>query len=186
MKKWLKAYFDSLDERSRRAVRFGVIAIVLIAIYLGIALPIFENWLSVRDELKTYQLRLETVSGRTPGSKAKIAGLFQTVPLMELPENEDAQRKLFWDKTYDQLKKAGVNISSGPSYVASAKKKTALGQGTLRLKFSGNCKYEQLLKFFAGLNENAYLVSIEEFSIKSNEKEPEKVTFEMVIGTFFK
>jgi len=103
-----------------------------------------------------------------------------------LPQVEDVQRKLFWDKTYDQLKSAGVAVSSGPSYVASAKKKTVLGFGTLRLKFSGTCKYDQLLKFLSQLRENPYWVAIDEFSVKSDEKKPEQVNVDMIIETFVK
>jgi hypothetical protein len=181
-----KAYFDSLGVRDRRAVFWGAAAIGLILIYRVLGLPLVEDWPRIRDDLNTYRSKLDIVSGSTAGSKAKIAGWYQTVPFVELPEVEDVQRKLFWDKTYDQLKSAGIAVSSGPDYVASAKKKTALGWGTLRLKFSGTCKYEQLVQFLAGLNENPYLSSIEEFSVKSDEKKPEQVNINMTLETFFK
>jgi type II secretory pathway component PulM len=181
-----RAYFDSLGDRDRRAIFFGIAAIVLILLYLFIGLPLVEDWSRVRDRLGTYESKLDVVGGSEAGSKAKIVGLYQTVPSVELPENEDVQRKLFWEKTYDQLKSAGVAVSSGPSYVASAKKKTAQGLGTLRLKFSGTCKYEQLVQFLAGLNENPYLSSVEEFSVKSDEKKPEQVNIDMALETFFK
>lgn len=181
-----KAYFDSLQGRDRRALLLGAVGLVLILLYWGVGLPLMEDWLQVRNTLNAYESKLELINGSTAGSQAKIVGLCQTVPFLELPESEDMQRKLFWDKTYDQLKSAGIAVSSGPSYVASAKKKTAQGWGTLRLKFSGTCKYEQLVQFLAGLNENPYLSSIEEFSVKSDEKKPEQVNIDMTLETFFK
>ncbi|MDH4202946.1 MAG: type II secretion system protein M [Phycisphaerae bacterium] len=181
-----RAYFDSLGDRDRRAILFGIAAIVLILLYGVIGLPLVEDWSRVRDQLGTYESKLDVMGGAAAGSEAKIAGLYQTVPSLELPENEDVQRKLFWDKTYDQLKSAGIAVSSGPSYVASARKKTALGFGTLRLQFSGTCKYEQFVQFLAGLKENPCLFSVEEFSIKSDEKKPEQVNIDMTLETFFK
>ena len=186
MIKKAKVYIDSLSARDRRAIRLGAVAIVLILLYLIIGLPLVENWSQVRNELKAYQMKLNVINGSTAGSKAKITGLCQTVPFVELPEVEDVQRKLFWDKTYDQLKNAGVAVSSGPSYIASAKKKTTLGFGTLRLKFSGTCKYDQLVKFLSQLRENPYLVAIDEFSVKSDEKKPGQVNIDMIVETFVK
>ena len=186
MIKKAKVYFDSLGVRDKRALLFGAVAIILILFYLVIGLPLFENWSQVRDELKSYQAKLNVINGSTAGSKAKITGLCQTVPFVEMPEVEDVQRKLFWDKTYDQLKSAGIAVSSGPSYIASVKKKTTLGFGILRLKFSGICKYEQFVKFLSNLNENPYLVGIEDISIKSDEKQPGQVTIDMTIETFVK
>ena len=111
MIKKAKVYIDSLSARDRRAIRLGAVAIVLILLYLIIGLPLVENWSQVRNELKAYQMKLNVINGSTAGSKAKITGLCQTVPFVELPEVEDVQRKLFWDKTYDQLKNAGVAVS---------------------------------------------------------------------------
>ena len=186
MIKRVKVYFSSLSDRDRRAVFFGIGAIVLILFYLVMVLPLVEDWSQVRDELIAYQAKLDGINGSTAGSKAKIAGLCQTVPFVELPEVEDMQRKLFWDKIYDQLKSAGVTVSSGPSYIASVKKKTTFGFGTLRLKFSGTCKYDQLVKFLAQLKENPYLVAVEELTVKSDEKQPGQVNIDMTVETFVK
>ena len=186
MIKKAKVYFNSLSVRDRRAVLLGTAAIVLILLYLVIGLPLAKDWSQIRDELKMYQAKLNVINGSTAGSKAKITGLYQTVPFVELPEDEDVQRKLFWDKTYDQLKNAGIAVSSGPSYIASTKKKTTLAFGTLRLKFSGTCKYDQLLKFLSQLRENPYWVAIEEFSVKSDEKKPGQVNIDMTVETFVK
>ena len=182
----IKNYFDALNTRDRRAIILGGVSVGIILVYLFLALPLMEDWSQVRTELKMYRGQIESVSGQTAGAKAKIVGLSQTVPFMDSPVKEDQQRKLFWDKTYDQLKSAGIKLDSGPAYIGSTTTKQAGQQRTLRLKFAGSCKYEQWVKFLGQLNENPYLVSIEEFSVKANEKKPEMVTIEMTIGTFVK
>ncbi len=184
MIKKAKAYFVSLSDRDRRAVFLGTVGLVGIVLYLFVGLPLFEDWSCVRDELKMYQDRLENVRAQSPASKAKIVGLYRTVPFVELAQNEDTQRKLFWDKTYDQLRSAGIRPSSGPSYISSSRKKTVQGSAALRLKFAGSCQYEQLLKFLARLNENPYLVSIEEFSVKSDAQKPGQLNIDMTLETF--
>lgn len=184
MIKYAKAYWDSIGGRDKRAIVFGIVAGGMIVIYLFIGLPLFEDWSRVRDELEMYRTRLDSVNGQSSGSKAKIVGLCQAVPFMESPLEEDAQRKLFWDKTYDQLKSAGIKLSSGPGYVSSSKKKKAHGMRALRLKFAGSCKYDQLVKFLARLNENPYLVSIEELTINGDEKKPGQVNIDVTVETF--
>lgn len=186
MIKKAKLYYDSVSERDRRAIRFGGCAVVLILLYWIIGLPLVEDWSRVRNELQKYNSTLDSINGSRAGSEAKIIGLCQTVPFAELPQGEDVQRKLFWDKTYDQLKTAGIAVSTGPSYVSSAKKKAAGGLDTLQLKFAGTCQYEQFVKFLARLNENPYLVGIEELSIKSDEKQPNQVNIDMTVTTFVK
>ena len=181
-----KSYWDTVDQRSRRAIRLGASAVGLILVYLLVGLPLLESWSLIREQLQTYEGQLEVVSGQTPGSQAKTVGVFQTVPFTALPESEDVQRKLFWDATYEQLKKAGIGVSGGPDYIPSVKKTASTGRRMLRLKFAGKCKYEQVIKLLAGLNENPYLVSIEEFKIKGDEKQPDQVNLEMVIGAFVK
>jgi hypothetical protein len=186
MTKMIKATFDSMSRRDKRALLFGIAAVVAIVVYLYIALPLFNDWTRIRDELNIYQSRLHDVRGQSAGSQAKIVGLYQTVPFMELPADEDAQRKLFWDKTYDQVKQAGIKLTSGPSYIASARRSKTAGPGSLRLKLSGTCNYTQLVKLLAGLNGNPYLVGIEELTVKTDEKKPGKVNIDMTIETFVK
>jgi hypothetical protein len=180
-----KAYFQSMRSRDKRAVIFGISAIAVIVLYLSVVLPLFENWSCMRRQLKQYHTQLESISGRSAGSKAKLAGLYQTVPCLELPGKEDLQRKLFWDKTYDQIKKAGINLTSAPGFVAGRRNKTK-EPAALWLNFTGSCKYEQFVKFLAQLNENPYLTGIEKLSIETDEKKPDQITIEMTIKTFVK
>ncbi|MHC4855908.1 MAG: hypothetical protein ACYS72_05845, partial [Planctomycetota bacterium] len=58
-----KAYFDSLGDRDRRAILFGIAAIVLILLYGVIGLPLVEDWSRVRDQLDTYQSKLDVMGG---------------------------------------------------------------------------------------------------------------------------
>lgn len=182
----MKQSFTALRPRDKRAIVFGVAAAAAIGVYLLVLLPVVENWSEVRGQLHTYRDRLDDVSVRTPGDQAKIAGLYTSVPFVELPQKEDVQRKLFWDRSYEQLKAVGINITAGPAYVAAAGKNTNAGYRSLRLKFTGTCKYEQLVNYLAKLNENPYLVSIEEIVIKRDDQQPEQVKIDITLTTFVK
>lgn len=183
MANFIKTYYSSLPQRDRRAIGFGVIAVIVICVYLLVALPFVESWTAIRGEIKTYQANLDAVNIKSASNQAKIIGLYKTVPCLEMPQDEDAQRKLFWEKTYDQLKSAGVGVASGPSYLPVSRKKTIAGYNVLKLRFTGACKYDQLLKFFVSLNENPYLVSIEDFSVNEDPKKQGQVSFDMTLET---
>ena len=56
----------------------------------------------------------------------------------------------------------------------------------LRLQCKARCKYDKALDFIAGLQENPYLVEIEEFTFKCDEAKPQEVDLTLVVSTFYK
>ncbi|MHC4206965.1 MAG: hypothetical protein ACYSTT_20100, partial [Planctomycetota bacterium] len=114
--------------------------------------------------------------------KAKRAGLMSVVPVFEMPQVEEEQKFLFRDKLSEQLKKAG--IKSKPLQVQPGRKSPQSGYKLLLVKCSATCKFTQVLDFLARLNENPYLVGIEELKIKCDPKKRGEVQLDFTASTF--
>jgi hypothetical protein len=54
------------------------------------------------------------------------------------------------------------------------------------LKCSAKCRLTQVLDLLAGLNENPYLVGIEELRLRCDQQKPQAVEMELTVSTFVK
>ncbi len=100
-----------------------------------------------------------------------------------MPKVEDQQTFLFRDKLSEQFKKAG--IKNKPLQVQPSRKSPRPGYNLLLVKCSAKCRFSQVLDFLARLNENPYLVGIEEFKIKkSDPKKPQEMEMDLTVSTF--
>jgi len=122
--------------------------------------------------------------------KSRQATLAALVPVCETPEVEDKQKFLFRDRLHEQLKKAGVNTE--PLQFLPVRKPKGLSYKVLKIKCKGKCKLDQLLDFLANLNENPYLVGVEELRIQCDTKEPperrkdKEIQIDLTVSTFVK
>jgi len=155
----------------------GICAAVIIFIFM---LKIPDRWAEARMSLSAVKDKLDAIDV----SEARQAGLMSIVPVFEMPEVEEKQTFLFRDKLNEQLKKAGV--SSKPLQVLAVSKARQGGYKLLRLKCSGKCNFGQVLDLLAGLNENPYLVGIEELKIKCDPKKRQEMELDMTVSTFVK
>ena len=103
------------------------------------------------------------------------------VPVFEMPEREEKQKFLFRDKFNEQLRSARIN--SEPLQVLSPVKSGVAGYELLRLKCSAKCSFRQALDLLAKLNENPYLVGIEELKIECDQKKRQDVKLDLTIST---
>jgi len=95
------------------------------------------------------------------------------------------QGPLFRGKFNEQLKKAGINVTS-LQFLRSTRSKQASGYNTLRLQCRGKCKFNQMLDLLAGLNDNPYLVGIEELQVKCDTKKREQLDIVLTVSTSVK
>lgn len=59
------------------------------------------------------------------------------------------------------------------------------GYDLLLVKCSAKCRFSQVLDFLSRLNENPYLVGIEEFKIKKTDpKKPQELELNLTVSTF--
>jgi hypothetical protein len=170
---------ERLSQRDKRALKIGAIcAVGVVAFVFGTKL--FGRWAQVRRSLAEVKAKLEAVSV----DKARQTAMASIVPVFEMPQKEETQKFLFRNKLNEQLKKAGVN--SKPLQVLPAGKPTQDGYRLLRLKCNAKCKFGQLLDLLAKLNENPYLVGIEEMRVRCDPKNREDVELDLTVSTFVK
>ena len=182
----IKKILDRLSEKDRRTVKFGAIVVVVILAYGLVLAPFFGHWSDVRAKLavEKTKLRLIGVSGGA-GIAAKQAALLATVPAFQISQSEAKQRLLFEAKLNEQLKKAGINIKS-LAFLSRGKLQPKVGLKLLQLQCRGKCNFAQLTDLLAGLNENPYLVGIEEMRITCDQKKREDLELILTVSTFCK
>ncbi|OHB78695.1 MAG: hypothetical protein A2Z25_15155 [Planctomycetes bacterium RBG_16_55_9] len=168
---------DKLTEKDIRALKLGAVAAVVILLFYA-ATQWRDHWAVARTNAAELQAKLDAIDV----DKAKQAGLTTIVPAFEMPKVEDEQSFLFRDKLSEQLKRAGIN--NKPLQVQAGRKSLYPGYNLLLVKCSATCRFPQMLDFLAWLNENPYLVGIEEFKIKVDPKKPQEVELELTVSTF--
>ncbi len=172
-----------LTQREKRSVVVGLVAAVAILAFT-FGSKGFDRWQNVRASLKSARAKLKDVAI----DPVKQAGLISIVPVANLPEVEDKQKFLFRDKLHEQLKKAGIKVE--PLTIQAARRKTDLPYRILTIKCKGKCNFDQLLDFLATLNENPYLVGVEELRFKCDTKEPpekrKEIEIDLTVSTFVK
>ena len=144
----------------------------------------YDRWQKTRTSLTSARAKLRDVTV----DPVKQAGLLSVVPTADLPELEDKQKFLFRDRLHEQLKKAGIKVE--PLTILSARRKPNVPYRVVLIKCRGKCQFNQLLDFLATLNENPYLVGIEELRIKCDTKQPpdkrKDIEMDLTVSTFVK
>jgi hypothetical protein len=170
---------NKLGERDIRALKIGAVCVAAILVFL-FATWLRDRWAKVREEGAEVRAQLEAISV----DKARQAGLMSIVPVFEMPVIEEEQKFLFRNKLDEQLKKTG--IKGKPLQILSTGKSSQAGYKLLRLKYSGKCKFGQVLDLLARLNDNPYLVGIEEMRIQCDPKKRQEVELNLTVSTFVK
>ncbi len=167
----------NLTDKDKRTLRIGGILAAAILVLAGLV-QWGEHWRRVRRQLAVARSELKMVSSAAnsrDGSKLLL-------PAFEMPKSQAAQQFLFRDKLAGQFKAA--NIKTEPLQVIPPTKTRNAGYRVMRIKCGGNCKLEQIFDFIATLEENPYLVSVEEFRLKCDEKNRENIEFDLTVSTF--
>lgn len=170
---------DKLSEKDIRAIKIGAIAAVIIAI-LMFGSELHDHW----KKAKTKGSELHTKLDAIDVDQIKQAGLMSIVPVIEMPKIEEEQKFLFRDKLSEQFKRAGIR--NKPLQVQPGRKSSQSGYKLLLVKCNATCRFSQVLDLLAQLNENPYLVGIEELKIKCDPKKKGQVELDLVVSTFAK
>jgi len=170
-----------LSDRDKRALKTGAIFAAAIFLFV-LGWEWLGRWKQVRRSLAGVKNEFKEVRA----GRARYEARASVVPVFEMPENEEKQKYLFREKFNEQLKEAG--IKSKPLQVLPMRRGgEKSGYRLLRLKCSAEkCKFNQVLDLLAVLESNPYLVGIEEFKIKCDEKNRQEVALDMTVSTFVK
>jgi len=168
---------DKLSEKDIRAIKIGAVAAVIIAVLMfGSALN--DRWKKAKTKGSELYAKLDAIDV----DQIKQAGLMSIVPVIEMPKIEEEQKFLFRDKLSEQFKRAGIR--NKPLQIQAGRKSPQAGYKLLLVKCNATCRFSQVLDLLARLNENPYLVGIEEIKIKCDPKKKGEVELNLVVSTF--
>ena len=170
---------EKFSEKDIRAMKFGAIGAVAIILFVFGSAG-HERWTKAKANGAVLRTKLDAINV----DKAKQAGLTSIVPVFEMPQVEEEQKFLFRDKLSEQFKRAG--IKNKPLQTQPGRKSPQSGYKLLLVKCNATCQFVQMLDFLARLNENPYMVGIEEFKIKCDPKKRGEVELNLTVSTFAK
>lgn len=176
---------NKLSERDKRTLKFGGVGVAVILAFAFVISPWLDDWRLTRSALKLEHAKLDSIAPDKPDSAASQAGLLSIVPKLEMPKAESVQGPLFRGKFNEQLKKAGISVTN-LQFLQSARSKQEGGYKSLRLQCRGKGKFAQVLDLLAGLNDNPYLVGIEELQVKCDTKKREQLDIVLTVSTSVK
>jgi hypothetical protein len=174
-----KIMIEKLSKKDIRTIKYGAIGAAAILLFVFGSAG-HERWTTAKANGDVLRTKLDAIDV----DKVKQAGVMSIVPVFEMPQIEEEQKFLFRDKLSEQLKKAGIR--NKPLQVQAGKKSSQSGYKLLLVKCNATCQFVQVLDFLAQLNENPYLVGIEEFKIKSDPKKQGEVELNLTVSTFAK
>jgi len=170
---------DKLTGKDIRALKLGALgAAVIILFVFGSAWR--DSWAKAKKNAAELESKLSAIDA----GKAKQTALMSLVPAFEMPQAEEDQKFLFRDKLTEQLKKAGINHA--PLQIQTGRKSAQADYKLLLVKCDAKCRFSQLLDFLARLDENPYLVGIEELRMKVDPKNRQEIQLDLTVSTFAK
>jgi hypothetical protein len=172
--------FEKLNSKDVRALKLGAAGIA-VTIFIFVFIDFQEHWTKVNTSFEAANTKLTTLAAAINLTEAKYAKLKSQVPVFKMPVEKGKQKFLFQDSLNEQFKKAGIN--SLPWEEIADKSKLLGDHELLRLKTSGKCSITQLFDLLANLNENPYLMSVEELLIKIDPQNKQQAEFEITLST---
>jgi len=168
-----------LSEKDKRALTLGVLGTIAIGLFV-FGSKWLDHWKQVRTDAEILDSKLAAIGI----DENKQKGLLAMVPVFEKPVEQEEQQFLFRDAFNKQLKEAG--IKNEPLVIQPNKRSPLAGYKSLYLVCKAKCRFSQALDLLAKLNDNPYLVGIEEFKVKIDPKKRSEVEMELTVSTFTK
>ncbi len=169
--------FDKMNEKDKKTIKKGGIGAMAVVV-LFVAAQGYGTWNKKISEYNTIDSQLRTLNV-TDSTRKKM---LESVPVFQMPKGEQDQKPLFRDSLDQLFAEVGINTEPWQE-VATSKTPVIAGYGSLRLKASGSCRFDQILRLLALLKQNPYLVGIEELHIECNPQNPQQAEFSIQVST---
>jgi hypothetical protein len=177
--------FNKLSEKDQKTIKIGAVLMAIILVCGGMNILLSE-YSRTSEELDAVKSKFNSVMPNSNGSlTSKQAGLYNIVPVFEIPKKEDIPGETCRKKLMEQLRKAKVNFRDVILQPMSPKKNTA-GFRTRNLHCKGKCSFTQAMDLVASLYENPWFVGIKEFKIECNAKNRSQMDLTLTISTYIK
>jgi hypothetical protein len=170
-----------LSERDKRALKIGAVCAVAILVFT-IGTTWVGHWGELRQSIAAEEARLMSIKT----DKVQRERLMSIVPVFEDPNEEEEQKILFRAKFYEQLKQAGFKFEQPIRALRARKAREGTDYKLLGLQTRGKCNVDQMLDLLAKLNENPYLVGIEEMRMECDPKNRREFKLDLTVSTFVK
>ena len=175
----------ALTKRDKRALKLMVIGTLLILGYFWIFEPTLNSYRSLcsrRDQLQKQLHRLTKIQDGVGAVQSK--GLFDRVPVLEMPKEAIQQGVLFRDELTTQLQKAGIKAKTVQLRDNRGQRRD--GFSILSVDVQGKCDYQSMLKLLGDLKRNPYYVGIEKCVLRVDAKKRDEMTFQLAVFTYGK
>ena len=172
-----------ITERDKKTLKIAVIVVLVIVGY-RFGWPRIQDWFETRSLLAARRDQLKLIAPGSDEEAIKAAEeLNRTVPIFEMPAEEEDQAVLFRDKFNEQVKKAGIKVKTLQP-VGSRSSKRVGGVKVLKFQCRGKCSLDQILNLLADLDSNPYLAGIEDISMKCDTKDRRQMDLVLTVSTF--
>ncbi|MHC4387449.1 MAG: hypothetical protein ACYSX1_02460 [Planctomycetota bacterium] len=170
-----------LTKRDERALKVGAVCIVgILAFTFGTTWV--EHWSKVRKSIATNEATLMSLKV----NKTKQERLRSIVPIFEDPNEEEEQKILSRGKFHEQLKQSGFKFEQPIRVIRAKRIQEGMRYRLMGLQTRGKCGFEQMLDLFTKLNENPYLVGMEEMRMECDPKNRREFKLDLTVSTFVK
>jgi hypothetical protein len=177
--------FNKLSEKDRKTIKVGAVLMAIILVCGGMNILLSE-YSRTSKELDAVKSKFNSVMPNSDGSlTSKQAGLYNIVPVFEIPKKEDIPGETCRKKLMEQLRKAKVNFRD-VILQPMANKENACGFRKRNLRCEGKCTFTQAMDLVASLYENPWFIAIEEFKIERNAKNRSQMDMTITISTYIK
>lgn len=176
---------EKLNPKEKRTVLTSLTLCAVILVYFLLIEPLSKDWRTVRQQLRAARekaalLQLDPKSPQTHQQKR----LMELVPVLEMPKPSDRQGPLLQETFTSQLRKVGL-ISRRMQLVRGRPlRNDPPGYVVLNLTAQGSGQYEQILNLLADLPQNPYCVGVQKCLLKPDQKERQKLEWEITIFTY--
>ena len=171
---------SKLSKRDIRALVIGAVCAGAIVLFV-FGTKWLGRWMAAEASLNANRKKLAALDI----SQAKLAGLMEVVPVFEMPQAEQKQKFLFRAKLAE-LKKAGIK-NEPLEFLAVGKSGISPRYRSVRLRCrSDKCKLSKVLDLLAALEENPYLVGVEEFKVECDPKKRKDFKLDIIVSTLAK
>ncbi|HOT73398.1 MAG TPA: hypothetical protein PLX18_08550 [Anaerohalosphaeraceae bacterium] len=176
---------EKLNPKERRTVLTSLSVCAVILVYFLLIEPLTQNWGTVRQHLRAARekaalLQLDPKSPQTQQQKR----LMELVPVLEMPQPSDRQGPFLQETFTSQLRKVGLVSRRMQLVRGRPLRNDPAGYVVLNLTAQGSGTYEQILKLLADLPQNPYYVGVQKCLLKPDQKERQKLEWEITVFTY--
>ena len=164
-----------MNDRDKRALKLLVFFTVAMLIFLLLASG-FGRWQKLRLSLAAVRRQVGTIN---PAAVRR-----SNVPAFEMPLTQEKQKFLFRDKLGEQLKNAGLKTKPLKD-LPVIKSRQLAAYKLIRIQCEAEkTKFTQILDLLSNLNDNPYLVGIEELKLKRTAEDKQEFDITLTVSSF--